>query len=382
MSEPPRPPRPHPSGDPQDPNAGQYPPGPDPYGQYPPVPPRAGAKLAARMGARLARRPEARFGTSLAAAGAVLVIGGVLIWGFGYLVDGFHIALDRSTGAPANSGSGRRVVGVLLSLALVVGGYTLVLTRRRGALATAGVVAGAFGVPLLLLFLSFDASDLLRRELPFSVDAIYLVSIAVWAVSYFLIPGAQGRAFFLGLAAVGIASYIAIKAAGNDSFIRTTVSLGDGSAPTTHTPGTGTFAAIGLIFGLGYYAIAAFLDHRGRGGAAIALVYAGFQLTVVGVIAAVPTFHQAGTGVLLMVLGAGLAWYGGYFGRRFTTWVWAAGFVLGVVLIVARVASDSYTGLGVTLIIVGAVVALGAHAVSTATNERPDIDETPAVASG
>jgi hypothetical protein len=199
-----------------------------------------------------------------------------------------------------------------------------------------------------------------------------------------VIPGAQGRAFFLGLAAIGIATYVAVKAAGNGAFVQTTVTLdgGTGASPHSSTTGTGTVAAVGLIFGLGYYAIAAFLDHRGRAGAAVALVFAGFQLTVVGVIAAIPTFHQAGTGVLLLVLGAGFAWYGGYFGRRFTTWAWAAGFVLGVVLIVAEVASDSYTGLGVTLIIVGAVVAFGAHAVSTATNEPADIDGAPAVASG
>src|SRR4051794_10098910 len=113
---PPHSPRPYPAGDPQLPQS---------------------PKLAARLGARLVRRPEARFGTALAAAGAVLVIGGVLVWGFGYLFDGLHISFDGRSGTPSGS-SGRRLVGVLLSLALVAGGYALVLTRRRGALATAG----------------------------------------------------------------------------------------------------------------------------------------------------------------------------------------------------------------------------------------------------
>lgn len=337
---------------------------------YPSPPPATGPST--RLGGRALRRPEARFGASIAAGGAALVLAGVLVWSVGYLVDGLS----------SGGGSGHRFLGVLLSVALVAGGYALIVVRRSGALATAGVVLGAFGVPVLLLFLSFDTGNVAHGDLPFSVDAVYIVSIIAWAVSYFLVPGARGRAFFLGMAAVGVASYIAIKAAGNDPFVRTTVTISGGATPSPHAPGTGTFAAIGLVFGLGYYAIAAFLDHRRRSGAAIALVYAGFQLTVVGVVSAIPSFHQTGIGVLLIVLGAGLAWYGGRFGRRFTTWFWAAAFVLGVILLVAKIGLDSYTGVGITLIVVGAVVALGAHVFATATGEPAEIDEPAVVAGG
>ena len=182
MSEPPRPPRPFPSGDPQDPNAGQYPPGRTRTASTRRLPPPAGAETRGPMGARLARRPEARFGTSLAAAGAALVIGGVLVWGFGYLFDGCAcVDANRVPSGPAEAA----VLGVLAVAR--PGGRRLRARPRSGAAAPGHRRGGGRRVRRP----AAAAVPVLRRErraaraLPFSVDAIYLVSIAVWLVSYF-----------------------------------------------------------------------------------------------------------------------------------------------------------------------------------------------------
>jgi hypothetical protein len=377
MSEPPQGPD---GGEPQypvDPYAqGAYPPAAYGPGGYP-APAPSGLRLTERLGARLVRRPEPRFGVSLAAAGAALAVAGVLIWSIGYLGSGLHISFDESSG-PNTSGDSHRFLGAGFALVLVVVGYALVVRYRTGPLATAGVVASIAGVPLMILFVSFDLGDLFAGGWPFSIDAVYLVSILAWLISYFAIPGARGRSIYLGLAATGLASYIGVKAAG-DSLFRVAASSATGGG----LPGGGStdsIAGVGLVFGLIYYCIAAFLDKRGRSGAAIGLVYAGFATTVGGVLGAIPSFGQVGTGVLLIVLGAGLSWYGGYFARRFTTWVWMGALTLGVILLAARIVPHSYTGAGILLIVVGAALAFGAARYTSAINEAPDIVEAPAPA--
>lgn len=347
-------------------------------GAYPPsLSPAAPHGLSSRLGPRALRRPEARFGVSLGGAAAALVILGVAVWSIGYLAAGLHLRFDSETGLSSTSGEGRRFLGVVLSLALVVVGYALVLARRTGPLATTGAVAGAFGVPLLMTFLTLNIGDMLHGQLPISVDAVYLVSLLVWLAGYFLVPGMAGRAFLLAIALTDIATYIAFKAEGDNIFAKAATSASNGSLPSGGN-GTGTLAAIGLIFGLGYYAIAALLDRHGRAGVAIAFVYAGFLLTVTGVIAAIPSFHQVGTGILLLVLGAVLCGYAGWFGRRFTAWVWAFGFLAGVVVLVAKAAPHSYTAAGIALIVIGAIVALLAQLVSDAGNEPPEFLPEPA----
>jgi hypothetical protein len=358
---------------PQPYNQPQYPPGGYPPPGYPQVgyPPAAGTSLADRLGPRSERRPEPRFGISLAGAGAALIVIGLLVWSVGYLVDGFNVIFSDN-GDASSSSSSRRFLGAVLFLALAVVGYTVVVIRRRGPLATAGIVSGAVAVPLALMFVTFDLSNSLTGGLPFNLDAVYIVSIIVWLGSYLFVPGARGRAFLLGASAVALPAYIGIKVASH-SLGRTAVAAvsGDGF----NTSGTDSLAAVGLIFGLAYYAIAAFLDKDGRSGAAVAMAYAAFGTTVGGVVAAAPSFKQVGTGIVLIVLGLALSWYGGRYGRRFTSWAWAFGLVVGVGLLVAKAAPNSYTGAGVMFILIGLVVAVVAHVVSTATSEEPDIVE-------
>ena len=362
-----------------------YPPAQAPYGQpgypapdypgYPQPPAPAGPGLVARLGARVERRPEARFSISVAGAGAVLAIIGGLIWSFGYFGDGFHLDFNDS-GSPRTSGEGRRFLGAGVFLVLTAAGYLLAFVKQRGPLATAGAVASAVGFPIILIFLTLDFEDVFRGDYPFNFDLVTLLSILVWLVGYFAVPGLRGRAFLLGLAALNLASYIAVKAAG-DAFLRTAGNIYGGAGPSL--PDTDSAGAVGLAFGLAYYAIAVLLDKRGKPGPAIALVYAGFFVTVFGIALLANSFEEAGTGVVLILVGLGLAYYGGYFGRRFTTWAWSAGFVLGIFLVLDKILdADQYTAAGITLLVLGALVVAGAHVVSVVTHEAPDVEEAVA----
>jgi hypothetical protein len=350
-----------------------------PPGAYPPAAPAApGLNLTARLGARLVRRPEPRFTISLAAAGALLAIVGILVWSGGYFAAGLDINFTGS-GSPSTHGEGRRFLGAGLSLVIAVVGYALVIIRRRGPLATAGAVAGAAGIPLTLAFLTLDVGGIFSGRFPINLDAVYLVSIVAWLISYFAVPGARGRAFYLALAALNFAGYVGYKAAGN-AVLQSAASTVNNGGLTTGGSSTDNLGAVSLVFGLIYYATAAFLDKRGRSGAAVALVVAGFVVTLTGVLALARSFGLAGTGVLLVVLGTALGSYGGYFGRRFTTWAWSAALLVGVVLIVFEISPNNYTGAGVTMIVLGAILAVGAHVLATATREAPDIEDTRAPA--
>ena len=124
------------------------------------------------------------------------------------------------------------------------------------------------------------------------------------------------------------------------------------------------------------------LDRRGYAGAAVALVVAGFVNTTSGIVYGVLTFKQVGTGVELVVLGAALSWYGGRFGRRFTTWAWALAVVVGIGLIVQKVLPDSPSGGGITFIVIGLVVVFVAQFVANATGEPTDAEAGVAAGAG
>jgi hypothetical protein len=381
MIAPPPPPGPPASGDPQWPGpAGWYEPSPPAYpasvqpgsGGWPP-PAAAAPSLGERLGARLRRRPEPRFGIALAGAGAALLLFGAFVWAIGYYAEDFGVTFDEE-GFASTGGGDRRFLGFVLFLGAAVFGYLTAIVRRDGPLATAGAVAAAFGVPLALAFLTLDVGAVFRGADPFDVDAVLPLSVVVWALSYFVVPGTRGRAVFLAAAAIGVYSYLGLKAAGGDAVRSAAPAFGAGGGSDT-----GSLTAVGLIFGLAYYGIAALLDRRGRAGAAVALVVAGFSATVAGIIASGPDFGRAGVGVLLIVVGLVLAWYGARSGRRFTTWTWSLGIVIGLGLIVSRIFPDNYTGAGVTLIIVGLLVVGAAYMIATATKEAPEIEEASPV---
>ena len=249
------------------------------------------------------------------------------------------------------------------------------IVRRRGPLATAGAIAGAIGVPLALLFLTLDFTDL-SSGLPINIDLVYMLSAIIWLATYFVVPGARGRAFFLALAALALASYVEYKVASN-SVTRLAASTLGTSSPSLSNIGTGAITAAALIFGIGYYALAAWLDRKGYGGAAVALVVAGFANTASGILYSAPTFKQVGTGIELIVLGVALSWYGSRFGRRFTTWVWAFAIVAGIGLVVQKALPDSPSGGGITFIVIGLIVVFGAQFVASSTDEPADVESVP-----
>src|SRR5262245_2023617 len=134
MSEPPSfPPTPPP------PTPPPPPPAPPPPGFEPPAP---RPPTLDRLGPRVNRRPEPRLGTALASAGVALVVLRALTIG------GDH--------ASSGGGTGSRLPGILLSLAVVVAGYVLSFRARSGALGAAAVAASALALPVLMGFLTFD----------------------------------------------------------------------------------------------------------------------------------------------------------------------------------------------------------------------------------
>src|SRR3954463_8006474 len=114
MSEPPTFPPTPPPPPPAPPPPGFEPPAPRPPGHArPPAPRPSGLD---RLGPRVDRRPEPRLGTALAGAGVALVVLGALA------VGGDH--------ASSGGGTGSRLPGILLSLAVVVAGYLLSFRAR------------------------------------------------------------------------------------------------------------------------------------------------------------------------------------------------------------------------------------------------------------
>ena len=332
------------------------------YGQ---PPAQQGVKI--DLGPRSRTRPAPRAGVAVAAVGAALMIAGSLIWAGGYLIEGLFRGAFTPDGGPPDAS--RRFLGFGLFLVLAIVGYGAMISRKTGPLASAGAVLGAISVPLALLFVSFDVS-----AAPVNFDAVYLGSIVIWTASYFFVPGARGRAVFLALGLISLPSYIGLKIAGDD--ITRLAFTGGVSRLRDGLPDTVGVGLVALVFGLGSYLCAYLLDRRGRHGVAVAFVIAGFYDTVGGLASLAPKFEALGTGILLVLVGAGIAVYGGWAERRFTTWVAAAGFGLGVLLIVFDVASfDSYAGAGITLLVLGLVVVVAATVAAKVRNERPDVEQ-------
>lgn len=340
----PYPGQPHPGG-------GQPPAGP------PPAPPTGGGpgRSDDAFRRRFARRPEPRFTVALAGAGAALALFGVFLWGGTYYGEGLAGSYDGTTN--------RNLLGGGLAALLVVVGYVLAIVQRRGSLATAGVVAVGVGVPLALGFLTLDvtSTDVVN------LDAVFWVSLVVWAVSYAVVPGTRGHTFFVFLIASGLFEYVISK-----NTPRLNGGFFGGNGP--QVSGTGTIAAIGLILGLGYYLIAFLLDRSGRHGPATGLVYPAFVATASGIVAWGRDIHLAGVGILTIVIGLLICWYGGHFGRRVTCFAAAGAVTLGVGLLVYDAAKNDGVKAGVSFLVVGFAVVVIAALFSRALGEPHDLD--------
>jgi hypothetical protein len=349
-----------------DPNQPQYPH--YPAGGQPAAPPPR-RPLTELLGIRAYRRPEPRLGVALAGVGVALVIVGILLWAGDYVIEG---SLSSLSGSGSGGSDARRLLGVVLSLAVIVLGYTLVIRRRRGPLATAGVAASALGVPVLFAFLTLD----LHSGSPVSADAVAIVSILVWLLTYLYVPGARGHAFYLALAGLYLWEYVLGKTVDGGlagpalSSVQARLLPFGGSSTD---PDWASVAGVSIVFGLLYYALAFALDRRQRGGVAVALVVPGFVATAAGLAALAAEISDAtGTGLVLILFGVVLGAYGGRAGRRFTTWVWAAAAGSGLLAVVAdQLDANSVAVGGVVLIVLGVALVVLTHVVSRASGE-PD----------
>jgi hypothetical protein len=337
------------------------------YQQQPGYPAPARRSLAERVGERTLRRPQPRQGVSLAGVGVGLAVVGVLVWGGDFLAGG--------GGAEAvGGGSSRQLLGIALSLAVVVIGYTLAVRRSRGPLATAGVVASALGVPVLFGFLTVDSNGGGTSGLPVSLDAIVLVSVLVWVLSYLFVPGARGHAFYLGLSSVLLWVYVLDKAV-PELFSPASLFFGFDPFQSDRPPGPdwATVAALSIMFGVLYYLVGFTLDWRGRAGAAVPFTISGFVAMAVGIAAASADLHEIGTGIVLIVLGLGLGTYGARSGRRFTTWAWSAAVAVGVAVIVGKVAGNNAAGGGIALIVCGVGLVFVGEVLARSLHEPDDL---------
>jgi hypothetical protein len=337
--------------------------------QYQQQYPQAPQRWHERLGPRVLVRPAPRLGVSLAGVGVLLAVLGVVAWGGSYVSEGQ--ASSITSGHPGSSS--RHFLGALLALVVVAIGYALLITARRGALATAGIAASALGVPVAMEFLTYDASS----GSPINTDATVWVSIIVYAISYLFVRGARGHTFYVGASLVLFWSYVLDKVAPSTSeFVR---GFGGSVVPGTSFGGGGvpslsTVAGVSLVIGAVYYAIGWGLDRARRRGVAVAFVVAGFPAVAVGIGTLAQDVKQIGTGFVLIIVGIVIALYGARYDRRFTTWVWAVGAALGGVFIVQKLTNEA-TGaeVGISLIALGAVFVVGAALLSAFLDEPEDV---------
>jgi hypothetical protein len=319
------------------------------------------AGVGTRLGERLVRRPEPRFGVAMAGAGVALTLFGILLWAGDYWAHGLSGALGSTN---------RNLLGAALGAAVTVAGYALAV-RGRGPLRTAGVVAIGVGWPLTLGFLTLDVTS--GPPLPVNLDAIFWVSLIAWLITYLWVPGARGHTFFVFLSSNAFYTYVLFK-----NISSSTLDIVGVSSGVPRFSGFGTVAAISLCFGLGYYLIAFLLDRRGKHGPATGLVYTAFSATATGILAWSPDLHESGTGVLALVLGLAICWYGGHYGRRITCFAGAIGAVTGIFLLMAQATTNS-TAAGISFVVIGVLLVILAAAFATASREPDDMDRTAVV---
>ena len=307
-----------------------------------------------RLGPRTLRRPEPRLGTSLAGAGIALVVLGALSIG----------------GDHAGAENGSQLPGVLLCLLVVAAGYAITVRWRAGALGAAGVAASALAVPPLMGFLTFDRG----ATPPLDFGTILLVSTIVWLGSYLIAP-ARGHNLYLGAGLLGLWLWLLEQFESLFSFpfdfFGTGFSFGGSSFSSPNLPDQHESASICLGVALLYLGVAYVLERAERRGMATPFVFVGLVALVVGVGLFADDLEEPGTGLVAVLLGVLVVWFGALTARRATSWVGAAAVWLGVVLLIDDVLGDSSTGAGVGAMVAGLAVVLFAHLLSTAWHE-PD----------
>ncbi|MGH9084514.1 MAG: hypothetical protein ACRDYW_03580 [Acidimicrobiales bacterium] len=346
------------------------------------------------LGPRGRRRAEPRTSIALAGAGCALAILGVLI-----------VAGDTGAG---DEGDFNQYPGAVLSALVVAGGFVALSRVRNGAVATAGAVAAALGVPPLMFFITFDESSLP----PYSTDGILIVSTAAWLISYAIGP-ARGRPFFLSAGLIGLWLTILqlvedvfeapfgffpfFGVSSEESFSETGMAIGpDGSfsdpafqdpssfdAPEPILPDTPSFDApdpttIGLLtlgLGVAFLLIGRYLDRRGHHGTATPFAFAALPTLLTAPWFLADDLEQAGTGLLLLLIGAGLAFHGASAGRRATAWFGGGVAAIGLAVFLGDM-SDEAMVIGLLYVAAGIGMVAGGHAIAAALREPDEMDVT------
>lgn len=317
---------------------------------------------------------------ALAGAGCALAILGVLI-------------VSGDTGASDDDFN--RAPGIILCALVIAGGYAALAGVKRGAVATAGTVAAALGVPPLLFFMTVDEHSIP----PYSTEAILVVSTIAWLVSYAAGPG-RGRLFFLGAGLFGVwASVLQLTeelfdapflffgfffpfvyiepgfddsgSFGGDSDIGADFSIG--------YPDATTIGILSLAFGVAYVLLSRRFDRQGHHGVATPFSVIALPALLVGVIGLADELEQAGAGLLLVGIGVGLAHHGATTWRRATTWIGGAATVVGAGVFLGDM-TDEATLLGLLFVAAGIGIVFAGHAIAQATGEADELAVTvPAI---
>ena len=337
----------------------------------------------ARLGAWAARRSEPRLWVSIAGAGCLLAVTGLLV-----------VAGDAQVDDSGDTGSG--APGIILFLLVVAAGYALLHVAREAPAASAGVTALVLGMPPLMYFLTFDKSD---QQL-FSLEAVLGVSALVWLVSYVVGPG-RGRPLLLGAGLVFVwlfalqvvedpfdsgldgAPIISEDPFGtgfDDDFGSSDDDFGgsDDLRDSGNEPSWSTLGITSLLFGVGYVVAARRLDRLRFAGAATPFVVAGHVALPVGIVMLADELELAGTGVAFVIAGGLVAWVGALSGRRATTIVGAIEVIIGMYLLLGDAMEESSpTSFGTALFVLGAVLVGAAHLLHVVTGEPPQTTPGP-----
>lgn len=346
------------------------------YGQYPPYAGPSQGGQAATYGpppldGRAANRPAPRAGVSVAGVGAAVLMLGAIVWAASYIAEG----IDEANGASSGS---RHYIAAVMVLVLVAIGYGIAIVRRRGPVVSAAVTVTALGVPVMM---SLFTGDYGAGSLG-NLDAIFWVSIAVFLMSYFFVRGARGHSIYLGLAAALLWSYALVKAEpllGHALDRRLLVPSVLGLAtPPSHVD-FNTVGGISLTFGVGYLLLAWGLDHAGRCGPATPLAIVGLLVLLLGIASLAPEIKQIGSGLLLIVVGAIVAAYGGRHARRFTTWTAALAAGFGALLVLTKIVQDSSGAVGgIWVMVLGVILVAAGVLLRVALREPDDVSEAAA----
>ncbi|MGE0796459.1 MAG: hypothetical protein AB7O29_14095 [Acidimicrobiia bacterium] len=318
----------------------------------------------ASLGTRSRRRAEPRLAVAVAGAGCALaVLGGLVISG------------DNSGG----DGGFNRAPGTILSALVVAAGFAVLTRFRTGALGAAGTVASTLGIPPLLVFLTVDTD----RLPPYNTEAILYVSTLAWLAAWAVGPG-RGRPFYLGAALIGVWLSVLQLVEGLfdapfDAVASVAEDVGPLGGPTggfdgvsSSGPDPSTIGILSLVVGVAFVVIGRILDRSGRVGTATPFAFAAFPTLTVGILSLAPDLETAGTGLLVLVVGAALAYHGATVGRRATTWAGGAATALGAAVFMVDMTDDATIG-GLLWLAAGLALVAAGHAASVMLGETDEL---------